>query len=204
MMMRFFCFPAIFIMLFIIPVYGSDSFNNHDLQESKINNDTIEHSYHIKEKAKKLTSIKKKISNKIQRFLNKKITKFLKTKDDLRFWLWAIVGLLSIISGLIYLGATAWIIIGIVLGLLFVIGFVSYLFVRYLENGFKLEWIWWPILLLILAGFIVGIIFLIGINPVSSLIIGYLLYAVIGFFLIMLFVWLIVAFFKALFSPFAR
>ena len=206
--MRLFILFFCFIILPTSSLFGSESdlsniIDNPKIQE--IRNDTTllkqKKDIRIKHQKKRLSLKKKKL----------KLFKKLKPKNDVKFWLWVISGLIAIIGGLIALGSSAWLIIAIIFGMLAYLGFIAYLFFRYIDKGFKLEWFWWLILTILVGGGITGIILLIGMNPVSSAIIGAVLYGVFGLIGIILFVMIFVAifkgiasFFKALFHPFRR
>lgn len=205
--MRLIIFIFLLTLLPTATILGSESEQVYvNTEKEKAKNDSVS----IKEiKNSKINHRFKRLKHKINRFKKSKLFRKLKPKDDAKFWLWLISGLLTIISGLIALGSSAWLIFGIVIGLILYFGFISYLVFRYIDNGFKLEWFWWLILTALVGGGITGLIFLLGVNPVSSAIIGAILYGVLGLIAFILVIMMFIAvikgianFFKALFHIF--
>lgn len=110
----------------------------------------------------------------------------------------------GIVLGLISLGASVWLVIGVLAGLLGYLVFVGFLFVRFFSNGLHLEWYWWIILAALVVGGSFAAVWLVGINAVSAAIVSFMVYFAVGMAALAVVVMLIIAFFKALFRPFFR
>lgn len=133
-----------------------------------------------------------------------RVKKWLKRLSGWKVWLYIISGLAAIILGLIAIGASVWLILGVVIGLLLYLIFIGYLFYRFIDNGFSLEWFWWLILALIIAGTAILLTPAIGFSGLTLSIIVYMLWFALGLAALVFVVFLIISFFKALFSPFTR
>jgi len=199
------------LCIFSLPFWASASESNPD--STNINVNVIESSQntlHLNPKPnginrkfddrkpiskKKPATIKQRLKNKLKFFKKNPNT-------DWETWFYLISMIVSIIGGLIALGSSAWLVIAVLLGMLIYLGFVFALFFMYIDNGFELEWGWWFALFGLTGLGIWGTLFFVGLNAVSSAIIGFMLYFAFGLVAVAIVVMLFIAFFKAIFAPF--
>ena len=206
-MLRFVFLFLLFLVPFGALASEADTLRNHAVQLSQ------EHESYQTSEAKTNTIApsekkQKRIVSRLKKYkiVRKafKLLRKIKEKADYEILGYFIVALGTIIWGLASMGASVWLIIGVLLGIFIYLIFAIAIFVQYIDNGFELEWYWWLSLLALLGLGIFGSFYFLGTSAVSYAIIQLLVYITIGVAAIELLIILFVSLFRIFSSPFRR